>query len=106
MTFHNLRDYIQALEDNGELVRIDAQVDPELEISEITNRIAKGPSSSNKALLFENVKGSDMRVLINAFGSAWRMATALNVDELDDLNKNLAKTIDMRLPRGLGATLS
>ncbi|MCL4506783.1 MAG: menaquinone biosynthesis decarboxylase [Chloroflexi bacterium] len=106
MTFRNLRDFIRALEDDGELVRIDAQVDPELEISEITDRVSKGPLSANKALLFENVKGSDMRVLINAFGSASRMATALNVADLDDLNKNLAKVIDMRLPRGLGATLS
>ncbi|MCL5998391.1 MAG: menaquinone biosynthesis decarboxylase [Chloroflexi bacterium] len=106
MIFRNLRDYISALERCGELVRVQAQVDPELEITEITDRISKGPMDKNKALLFENVKGSAIPVLINAFGNARRMAMALNVDDLDDLNHNLAKVIDMRLPRGLGATLN
>ena len=106
MAFRNLREFVRALEERGELIRIKTEVDPELEITEITDRISKGPASQNKALLFENVKGSTMPVLINAFGSEARMALALNVDVLDDLNQNLAKVIDLRLPRGLGATLS
>jgi 4-hydroxy-3-polyprenylbenzoate decarboxylase len=106
MTFRNLRDFISALERCGELVRIKAPVDPELEITEITDRVSKGPADRNKALLFENVKGSGMPVLINAFGNARRMAMALNVEDLDDLNHDLAKVIDLRLPRGLGAALN
>jgi 4-hydroxy-3-polyprenylbenzoate decarboxylase len=106
MTFSNLRDFIRALEQCGELIRIHAPVNPELEITEITDRVSKGPAEHNKALLFENVKGSTMPVLINTFGNARRMAMALNVDDLDDLNHDLAKVIDMRLPRGLGAALS
>ena len=106
MSFRNLREFIRTLEQRDELIRISAVVDPELEITEITDRISKGPLAQNKALLFENVKGSNMPVLINAFGSATRMSLALNVDELNGLNVNLAKVIDMRLPRGLGATLS
>ncbi len=106
MTYRNLRDFIQTLEDKGELVRIEALVDPELEITEVTDRLSKGPAAANKALLFENVKGSDMRVLINAFGNAARMAAALNVADLDELNRNLARVLDLRLPSGLGATLS
>ncbi len=106
MTYRNLRDFIQTLEDKGELVRIEALVDPELEITEVTDRLSKGPAAANKALLFENVKGSDMRVLINAFGNAARMAAALNVADLDELNRNLARVLDTRLPSGLGATLS
>jgi 4-hydroxy-3-polyprenylbenzoate decarboxylase len=105
MTYRNLRDFIRVLEQQGELMRIQAPVDPELEITEITDRISKGPAEKNKALLFENVKGSSMPVLINAFGSAKRMALALGVADLDDLNHNLAKVIDLRLPRGLGAAL-
>src|SRR5512141_2326353 len=106
MAFNNLRDFIRALEQRGELVRVTAPVDPELEITEIADRVCKGPAEGNKALLFERVKGSDMPVLINAFGSARRMAMALNVEDLDQLNRDLAKVIDLRLPRGLGATLS
>jgi 4-hydroxy-3-polyprenylbenzoate decarboxylase len=105
MAFRNLQDFIRTLEKQGELARIAAPVDPELEITEITDRISKGPASANKALLFENVKGSDMPVLINAFGSARRMALALGVSDLDELNTHLAKTIDMRLPQGLSAAL-
>ena len=74
MAFRDLREFIQLLEQRGELIRVKAQVDPELEITEITDRISKGPAAQNKAMLFENVKGSTMPVLINAFGSASRMA--------------------------------
>jgi 4-hydroxy-3-polyprenylbenzoate decarboxylase len=105
MAFRNLRDYVRALEKEQELLRISAAVNPELEITEITDRISKGPHEQNKALLFEHVSGSEMPVLINAFGNERRMSLALNVDTLDDLNRNLAKVIDMRLPRGLAATL-
>src|SRR6266508_5644561 len=101
MSFRNLRDYVRALEKCHELVRITAQVDPELEITEITDRVCKGPAVQNKALLFENVKGSSMPVLINAFGSEKRMSMALNVNTLGDLSRDLAKVIDLRLPRGL-----
>ena len=85
MAFRDLREFIQLLEQRGEFVRITAQVDPELEITEITDRISKGPAAQNKALLFENVKGSAMPVLINAFGNASRMAWALGVDDLEDV---------------------
>ena len=80
MTFRNLRDYVRALEQCNELVRISPQVNPELEITEITDRISKGPDAQNKALLFEHVSGSEMPVLINAFGNERRMSLALNVD--------------------------
>ena len=46
-----------------------------------------------------------MPVLINAFGSASRMALALNVASLEQLNHDLAKTIDLKLPQGFGAAL-
>jgi 4-hydroxy-3-polyprenylbenzoate decarboxylase len=106
MAFHDLREFIQLLEQRGELIRIKSQVDPELEITEIADRISKGPATNNKALLFENVKGSAMPVLINAFGSALRMAWALGVDDLEELNHNLAKTIDLKLPQGMKAALN
>ena len=106
MAYRDLREFIQLLEQRGELIRIKTLVDPELEITEITDRISKGPAAQNKALLFENVKGSSMPVLINAFGSASRMAWALGVDDLEELNHNLAKTIDLKLPQGMKAALN
>jgi 4-hydroxy-3-polyprenylbenzoate decarboxylase len=98
MAFRDLREFIRLLEQRGELVRISAQVDPELEITEIADRVSKGSAAQNKALLFENVKGSAMPVLINAFGNSQRMAWALGVDDLEELNHNLARTIDLKLP--------
>jgi 4-hydroxy-3-polyprenylbenzoate decarboxylase len=100
MAFKNLREYIKLLEQRGQLTRIKAPVSPLLEITEITDRVAKAPAVHNKALLFETLPGYDLPVLINAFGSPERMAWALGVEHLDELNDNLAKVVDPRLPRG------
>jgi 4-hydroxy-3-polyprenylbenzoate decarboxylase len=105
MAHQTLREFVHALEKQGELARVRAEVDPELEITEIVDRVSKGPAEGNKALLFENVKGSRLPVLVNAFGNARRMAMALNVGELEDLNRNLAGVIDLKLPRGLGPAI-
>ncbi len=105
MSYRDLRHFIERLEKAGELRRISAPVDPHLEITEITDRISKGPADQNKALLFERVKGSDMPLLINALGSPRRMAWALGVETLDELRDNLAKLIDLKLPQGLGPAL-
>ena len=85
MAFKDLREFIAALESRGLLKRIQTEVDPDLEITEITDRVSKQEGSKNVALLFERVKGSDMPVLINAFGSYERMALALGVEKLDDI---------------------
>jgi 4-hydroxy-3-polyprenylbenzoate decarboxylase len=105
MAFKDLSDYIKKLEKAGELVRIKTPVSPDLEITEVTDRISKMPAAKNKALLFENVEGHSMPVLINAFGSEKRMAMALGVECLEDLRHNLAKLIDMKLPEGMGAAM-
>lgn len=103
MAYDDLHAFVARLEAAGDLVRITTPVSAHLEITEITDRVSKGPASRNKALLFENVEGSAMPVLINAYGSAQRMAWALGVDDLEDLRRNLAAVIDPRLPRGLRA---
>ena len=84
MKVNTLRDFVRLLEARGELVRVHAPVSAELEITEIVERVSKEPAERNKALLFENVTGYDMPVLINMFGSAQRMAWALHVDDLDE----------------------
>lgn len=105
MALENLGDYIDLLDKRKQLARIKLPVSAELEITEITDRVSKGSPNANKALLFENVTGYEMPVLMNAFGSAERMAWALSVSNLDELNHNLAKIIDLRLPKGIGEAL-
>ncbi len=82
MKFTDLRDFVAFLERKGELRRIKTPVDSELEITEIADRVVK---SGGPALMFENVTGYDMPVLINMFGTGQRMAWGLGVDNLDDL---------------------
>ena len=77
MAYNSLREFVRLLDARGELARILTPVSAALEITEIVDRVSKGPAGHNKALLFENVRGSDMPVLINMFGSAHRMAWAL-----------------------------
>jgi 4-hydroxy-3-polyprenylbenzoate decarboxylase len=103
MAYADLRDFIRRLDAEGELIRITTSVSPHLEITEIADRISKGPAHQNKALLFERVEGSAMPVLINALGSARRMALALGVDDLEDLRHDLARLIDPKLPQGMRA---
>ncbi|MBN2892839.1 MAG: menaquinone biosynthesis decarboxylase [Bacteroidales bacterium] len=81
--YKSLSEFVTKLEHKGELIRIKTLVDPELEISEITDRISKTPNGG-KALLFENT-GTNFSVLTNAFGSDKRMAMALGKNSLDDL---------------------
>ena len=106
MAFRDLREFIAKLEEIGELQRITAPVSAELEIAEITDRVCKGPAGQNKALLFENVKGSSMPVLTNALGSGRRMALALGVDDLDELAANLGALLKPELPKGLGQMMN
>jgi 4-hydroxy-3-polyprenylbenzoate decarboxylase len=105
MANRDLHAFVDWLETRGEIVRVAEMVSAELEITEIVDRVSKGPQAQNKALLFENVTGYDVPVLINMFGSAERMAWALHVDALEDLRRNLAELIDLQLPQGLGGAL-
>ncbi len=92
MAFKDLQDFIRHLEENQLLKRIKTEVDPELEITEIADRVSKqyGP-----ALFFENVKGSEYPVLINAMGTYERMSIALGVKKLDDIGNTIEEFIDM-----------
>ena len=87
MAYKNLEEFIEVLENEGELVRIKEYVDPHLEIAEITDRISKS-KDGGKALLFENT-GYDFPVLMNAYGSEKRMCLALGVQNLNDTAKEI-----------------
>ena len=115
VAYDDLRDWIKALEKAGELRRIGEEVSPELEITEITDRVSKigarggagAKSGAGKyapggpALLFENVKGHPgHKVLINQFGSERRMALALGVDSLDEIAERITGLLNLKAPEG------
>jgi len=110
LAYNDLREWIAALERAGELKRIKTEVDPVLEIAEITDRISKGNfadkgaratlKAGGPALLFENPKGSDIPVLINQFGSERRMRMALGVDSLDEVADRIRQFMDVKSPQG------
>src|SRR6202041_3132128 len=110
LAYDDLRDWISALEKAGELKRIHEEVSPELEITEITDRVRKigshpSPKKNGKdgaptvadayapggpALLFENIKGHPgQKVLINQFGSERRMALSLGVEKVDEIAERI-----------------
>src|SRR5437667_1460024 len=106
MAYRDLSDWITALERAGELKRVRAEVDPILEITEITDRVSKSgrgtAQAGGPALLFENVKGhAGVPLLINQFGSARRMQMALEVDSLDEVAARIHAFMDVKSPQGL-----
>jgi len=108
LAYDDLRDWIAALDRAGELKKIRTEVDPILEITEITDRVSKSGfagegvrATKNKALLFQNVKGyPGAQVLINQFGSKRRMNLALEVDKLDDVADRIRAFMDVKSPQG------
>lgn len=95
MAYTDLREFIAVLESRGWLKRITQPVDCELEITEITDRVSKMQGDKNVALLFENVKGYDVPVLMNAFGSMERMALALGVEKIDDIAQEIRQILKL-----------
>src|SRR5256886_1191785 len=106
MAYRDLRDWITTLDRAGELKRVRAEVDPILEITEITDRVSKSGRGTARAggpaLLFENVKGHPgVPLLINQFGSARRMQMALGVSSLDEVAARIHQFMDVKSPQGL-----
>jgi 4-hydroxy-3-polyprenylbenzoate decarboxylase len=124
LSYDDLRQWIAALDRTGELRRIQTEVDPILEIAEITDRVSKGVSKSagvsspkpiersvrattapgqpaNPALLFQNIKGyPGAQVLINQFGSESRMKLAMGVDSFDEFADRIRVFTEVKSPQG------
>ena len=101
MKYTDLRDFIAALEQRGELVRILAEVDPKLEMTEIADRTLR---AGGPALLFENPKGYNIPVLANLFGTPQRVALgmgALDLTALREIGEILAYLRQPDAPKGL-----
>jgi len=110
VTIENLSEFIEAIEDAGELARISHPVAAKLELCEIADRVMKQPHGG-RALLFENVTLDDgsrsaYPVAINLYGSMNRMNLALGVDRLDEIGARITELIAMKVPEGLIAKLS
>src|SRR3954471_2421386 len=109
------RDFTQLLEREGELARVKTQVSPVLEISEISDRVCKTKAPhghdevdrtipgtlGGKALLFENVEGSDIPVAINTFGSYHRVNLALGSKNLEELASRVQQLVKPEIPTTL-----
>jgi 4-hydroxy-3-polyprenylbenzoate decarboxylase len=101
----DLRGFIKLLEERGQLRRITAPVDPDLEIAEIANRLLL---SGGPGLLFENVKGSPHPVAINLMGTVQRVAWAMNMEkpeDLEGLGKKLAMLYQPRPPKTIAQAI-
>jgi 4-hydroxy-3-polyprenylbenzoate decarboxylase len=94
----DLREWITLLEREGELARVVAEVDPHLEITEINDRTVR---AGGPALLFENVRGSDLPLLINQFGTERRMCLAFDAPSLDAVAERVSSVLEMQPPHGL-----
>ncbi|MFQ5449221.1 MAG: menaquinone biosynthesis decarboxylase [Nitrospinaceae bacterium] len=100
MNYYSLREFIDRLDREGELIRIREPVSPILEISEITDQVSKS-GSGGKALLFENVEGSAIPVLINAFGSTRRMNLALGAGDIEEIARDIDRFLKLAPPVSL-----
>src|SRR5687767_339821 len=115
MACETFSDFLQLLDREGELARVKARVSPALEIAEIADRMSKSPAPhghneldrspaallGGRALLFENVDGSDIPVAINTFGSYWRVNQALGTDSLTALAERVQQLVKPEIPTTL-----
>ncbi len=92
----DLRSYLELLKRAGELHEVTASVDPELELTEIYDRVVK---SKGPALLFKNVKGSKIPLAINLFGSVKRMNLLFGVKDVEDIAKRINQFLDSKPPQ-------
>ncbi len=98
MPIEDIQEFITELEKQGELKRVKTEVDTNLEIAEIMRR---GMYSDGPAILFENVKGYDMPVLGNAFGSMRRLEIGLEMTDFTEIGQRIVDMTKMDMPSGL-----
>src|SRR3989338_10647496 len=98
MAYKKLSEFIEALRKRRELREIEAPVDPILEVTEIYDRVVK---NEGPALLFKNIKGSEIPLAINLFGSHSSMSAALGVKSASEIADRIEEFTDMKPPAGL-----
>jgi 4-hydroxy-3-polyprenylbenzoate decarboxylase len=104
--YTDLRQFIEQLRANDDLIDIHEPISPKLEITEVADRVSKAGDSKNKALLFHNVEGSACPVLINAMGSHQRMLHAVGADNYREIQKRIEFFLKPPKPTGMMDMLS
>ena len=99
LPFESLGEYVEALEQTDQLKRVRAKVSPNLEIAEIMRRLMY--AGDQPAVLFENVEGSSMQVLGNAFGSMKRLELALGTEDFSEIGSRITELTKMKMPAGM-----
>lgn len=99
MPLESLRDLVDELERKGQLTRVKALVDPELEVAEIMRRLMY--AKDRPAVLFENVKGYTIPILGNTFGSNERLRIALEEDDFSQIGNRIVDLTRMKMPSGV-----
>ena len=99
MPFESLGEYVDALDQAGELKRITAKVNPNLEIAEIMRRLMY--AREKPAVFFENVDGSNIPILGNAFGTLKRLQIALEIEDFTEIGERVVDLTKLRLPSGM-----
>ncbi len=101
MNYKDLREFIDKLRDEGELIDVEIEVDPVLEMTEICDRVLR---AGGPAILFKNPTGSDIPLLGNLFGTPKRVAMGMgesSVDALREVGKLLAFLKEPDPPKGM-----
>jgi 4-hydroxy-3-polyprenylbenzoate decarboxylase len=99
VTFESLHDYVNALDNVGELKKIKTPVSADLEVAEILRRLMY--KTNQPAVLFENVDGHKYPILGNAFGSIDRLKLALDLDDFTEIGERIAMMSRMRVPSSI-----
>jgi 4-hydroxy-3-polyprenylbenzoate decarboxylase len=99
MPLESLREFVDALEQKGELKRVKASVEPELEVAEIMRRLMY--AKDKPAVLFENVKGYTIPILGNTFGSDERLRIALEENDFSQIGTRIVGLTRMKMPTGV-----
>jgi 4-hydroxy-3-polyprenylbenzoate decarboxylase len=97
----NLRQFLEQLKQHQELVDISMPVSPNLEITEITDRVSKGMGAENKALHFSSVEGSAMPLVINTLGSYERLKLALGIEHFEEIQQRIQEFVKPSIPHSL-----
>ena len=96
MAQRDLRDFLQLLESRGQLRRITAPVDPDLEVAAISDRVL---AMGGPALLFENVIGSPMPLAVNVLGTVERVAWSMGLEKVEELEALGSRLALLQQPR-------
>jgi 4-hydroxy-3-polyprenylbenzoate decarboxylase len=99
MAFESLGEYVEVLDKLGQLKRVKTKVSPNLEVAEIMRRLMY--SGNKPAVFFENVEGSGMPILGNAFGTIERLQIALQLDNFSEIGERIVDLTKLKIPSGM-----